>query len=316
MNKILFVTQTMTLYLGYLSYDNTYKPLSSVNIGDYVQTLAALNVYKALVEETLQTTISMEDFLENGIKNNAYPGFEFIEIQRDNMSNLAHKDKKIFTIMNGWMMHPKSKDNADVDWPPPSNIVPIIVSFHVANCNIFKRPGGLEYLRQHGPVGCRDYDTLDKMKQNGVQAYFSGCLTQTIDFYRHHAGDVTYLVDVVHRTIGDDAVAVKHCVMSYRGTHGVKNLKIALELLKQYASSKQVITSRLHCYLPCVAMGVPVRIEHATKQTDISSSWGDPGRFRGLIWNVEDTKMSKVSVLNALKAKIANPALPTTIALK
>ena len=37
------------------------------------------------------------------------------------------------------------------------------------------------YLRRHGPVGCRDWNTVFLLLSAGIDAFFSGCLTTTVD---------------------------------------------------------------------------------------------------------------------------------------
>ena len=39
---------------------------------------------------------------------------------------------------------------------------------------------GKEYLKSFKPIGCRDKETLEILKRNNIEAYFSGCLTLTI----------------------------------------------------------------------------------------------------------------------------------------
>lgn len=85
--------------------------------------------------------------------------------------------EKLKLIMNGWYMHDWTQ------WPPASNIDPLLVSIHLANKkfeeNLFS-PQNLEYLISHGPIGARDLNTLDLLQEQNIPAYFSGCLTLTL----------------------------------------------------------------------------------------------------------------------------------------
>jgi hypothetical protein len=45
----------------------------------------------------------------------------------------------------------------------------------------FFTPKVLAFLQKNAPVGCRDTHTLNLMKSQGVDAYFSGCLTLTLE---------------------------------------------------------------------------------------------------------------------------------------
>ena len=124
-----------------ISYPN------SNNLGDYIQKIAA------------------KQFLKENI----------IEIDRDNLNN--YFGEKIKLIINGWFME---KPN---NWPPSNKIIPFFISFHI-NPIIEKyilNKNGVEYLKKHEPIGCRDLYTKSILERNGIRAYFSGCLTLTLD---------------------------------------------------------------------------------------------------------------------------------------
>jgi hypothetical protein len=52
-------------------------------------------------------------------------------------------------------------------------------------------------------------------------------------------------------------VVRKH-VLASSGLNEEQKFEIAESYLRDYAQAKLVITSRIHCALPCLAMGVPV----------------------------------------------------------
>ena len=64
--------------LGVLVYQNQTAPYhSSINVGDYIQSLAALNVYRKVVESRLNKQYTMSDFLDL-VLNNKIDGFNFL----------------------------------------------------------------------------------------------------------------------------------------------------------------------------------------------------------------------------------------------
>ena len=74
--------------------------------------------------------------------------------------------------------------------------------------------------------------------------------------------DNIYLVDVKHEfkrylpsDIQEKAIPVTH---NGRNTNNLARFTAAYQLIEMYASAKLVITQRIHCALPCVAMGTPV----------------------------------------------------------
>jgi hypothetical protein len=122
--------------------------IGSKNIGDYVQTKAVIDLV--------------------GSKN--------IKIlDRENLDK--YNDTVIQTIINGWFM--ESPEN----WPPSEKIKPLFISFHL-NPSIEKellKQESIKYFKSHEPIGCRDIYTRDILLEKGVNAYYSSCITTTID---------------------------------------------------------------------------------------------------------------------------------------
>ena len=122
--------------------------IGSKNIGDYIQTKAVLDLV----------------------------GFNNIKIlDRENLDK--YDDNVIQTIINGWFM--ESPEN----WPPSEKIKPLFISFHL-NPSIEKellKDESIKYFKSHEPIGCRDIYTRDILLEKGVNAYYSSCITTTID---------------------------------------------------------------------------------------------------------------------------------------
>jgi hypothetical protein len=188
-------------------------------------------------------------------------------------------------ILNGWFLHRPEH------WPPSASLHPLVTSFHltrqmVAGANVKMIPPsatvlsgqGLQFLKLHEPIGARDLDTLGQLKAAGVAAYFSGCLTLTLraDGPALPRASV-YAVDVPDHVL---APLLRGCHEPIvRLSHGDSELTGAARfakaagLLRCYANAKAVVTTRLHCALPCLALGTPVLLIEAA---------GDRYRFDGL----------------------------------
>lgn len=304
----------MMIYFGVLTYKNRDLSVASNNIGDYVQSLAAINIYRKFLEDYYHTTFSIEEFLEK-LLNNSFPDFHFVLINRDSFSELIghpiYGQVKITVILNGWWMRGNglTTPNNTFDFPFPKNVDPIFVSFHVADQRMLTSEG-VEYLKEHAPIGCRDTYTLNLLKQRGVEGYFSGCLTKSIDFYKHNHATTSGRVYVVDVDISGDGsekelVHVAHSQGEHVNGDGGKMLKKALSLLKNYSTSDRVITTRLHCYMPCFAMGVPVELRSKNGSSG-QNQWGTDPRFQGLLFNVTDLDRPAGNVaLEALEARYA-----------
>ena len=294
--------------LGVLVYQNQTAPYhSSINVGDYIQSLAALNVYRKVVESRLNKQYTMSDFLDL-VLNNKIDGFNFIFIKRDNIHEESQYKglENVITIMNGWWMRPFNRKN-DLSFEVPKNLKPIFTSFHIYENNLLSEKY-INTFREFAPIGCRDVDTVNKLKDKNIDAYFSGCLTTTIDFYKwsNKGSDETLYVDYPKEKLEKNEIEIQHNIPEFKEDFR-KFFKIALNLLKRYSLSRKIYTSRLHCYLPCLGMEVPVEFNHS-KNSKLDT-WGEGHeRFRGLkeLNSDKDSLKTIQKNLNSLKNTILN----------
>lgn len=239
----------------------TYKAHPQYNVGDYIQSLAA------------------EQFLP---QVDQY-------INREKLSSYSGPLLKM--ILNGWFMH------SPQHWPPSPQIDPLLISFHL-NSQVKDQllsAKGKEWFRKHAPVGCRDLFTLNALQSAGIDAYLSGCLTSTlVNKWNYRTNDI-YFVDVLFRVpdwkiIGSSPRNIFRSLLNgdlLRGSERASLLKrlfsekmlsgaipldhyhssrhtdkerfdMAACFLEKYATAKLVVTSRLHCAIPCLAFGTPV----------------------------------------------------------
>jgi hypothetical protein len=266
---------------GVWTYENEWSPGKSGNIGDHIQTLAQINLYRKIVCDYYDEDISFDEFFENVVEGR-YCDFTFVFIPRDNLSQVKREypNEKIYVIMNGWFMSPCTSEGA-LDWPPPDNIVPLFISFHVADQRLFDKRY-LDYYKKHQPIGCRDMATMEKFKRWGIDAYFTGCLTLTIDFFEWNPSvkrTAVIDVNVNPKTSSYKFDMFRHLICK-NWTH-MESLRFAYDLLKKYSKYERVITSRLHAYLPCMSMGIPSEFV-SYRGASRDKAWGSPNRFDGL----------------------------------
>ena len=187
----------------------------------------------------------------------------------------SDEDEPVAVIMNAWYMWHKW------NWPPAKDIVPLFVGFHYADHQLARQPGtpikyeflegvGGEYLKAYGPVGCRDYFTRDKLKSLGIESYFSGCITMTLPKMKEtqEKGSYICLVDLEDRVtkkmqkiLAEKNIEV-HVITHNRErdnelTWEEREAQV-VELLTVYQNARCVVTKRLHCALPCLALETPV----------------------------------------------------------
>lgn len=158
-------------------------------------------------------------------------------------------------IMNGWF-------SRDIEaWPPSPSIHPIFVSFHVQKRFKPTIAKYASYLKQFEPIGTRDRGTEEFLNSIGIKAETTYCLTLTFP-ERSSAPEngKVFIVDAssiaVPKHLRENAVKVSHVVAPIG--HKV-TMPYAQQLLDTYRDhASLVITTRLHCALPCIAMGIPV----------------------------------------------------------
>lgn len=277
----LWMKHNESLTFGVLKYTNPDTAKASSNIGDYVQSLAALQYYRKYIAERLNVKFASFDLFLDAVCANNVPNVNFVFLERDNMCK--HSDhygyKNIITLMNGWWLHTQNKK---LIFEIPENVTPLFISFHIHEKGLMKPPF-IDVLKRFQPIGCRDEATLKLLDEHGVETYFSGCLTVGLDIYRwkDDQDSKTIYVDVKHMP-DKSIIDIAHENSIYKNGDCRYMLKKALELLRIYSTSKNVRTSRLHCYMPCVAMGVPVELTSPNDNKAVTN-WGPGQRFKGLV---------------------------------
>ena len=161
----------------------------------------------------------------------------------------------------GWFMH--AIFGLRFGFPLHRNLLPIFLSFH-CNKRELLTPEALDYLRRYGPVGCRDWTTVDTLLSLDVPAFFSGCLTTTINtVFPDSKGPskrarVAY-VDMPRDAVPERAAVYRHSHDAVRFRNFTDNVQVTLEQFETYRRDHSgLVTSRLHCWLPGRSIGIPV----------------------------------------------------------
>ena len=240
---------------------------STENLGDYLQILACLRLLETM---GLRPSIYLDRDTELASARTTGSGSERIV--------LPH---------SGWFKH---MAGADPQWPPHGRIIPIFIGFHVRphQCPALLEPASIDYMKAHGPVGCRDPFTQRVLEEKGVPTYLSHCLSLT--FPRRtpeEAGDKVIvasrdreIIDLLPPEYRRDHIYVNHYAVKENFS---AYLAAARELLTLYRTrARLVITTFLHCALPCIGMGIPVVIFLPRPQNEFQRT-SDEERFSGLM---------------------------------
>lgn len=196
------------------------------------------------------------------------------------------EDVDVKTIMNAWYL------NCHEAWPPSRNIDPLLVSMHFNSVKATEEAvlskESRQYFKDFGPVGCRDIYTQEFLNDNGIDAYFTGCLTLTLETgnkYNELDEDNQYILinaDRPHKIISflkdktdkkiysinqDYAPSFKKAFPGsipkslYNHTSYwdyKEKLFLAENMIRLYENASCIITDRLHCALPSLAVKTPV----------------------------------------------------------
>lgn len=179
-------------------------------------------------------------------------------------------------VMSAWYMWRKW------NWPPSKYIVPLFVGMHYTDNEKEKLDGspvttefltgiGKDYMNACGGIGCRDEFTRNTFDELGINAYFSGCITLTLPEQKRIKPQKEYVCTVDIAPEAEAHVAkllagsgIEHKIVKHRKDYRnsdatwEERVEYVKEILTVYQNAKCVVTRRLHCALPCLAMGVPV----------------------------------------------------------
>lgn len=218
----------------------------TANIGDDIQSYAA----SCLLPEV-----------------NYYIEREHLDVFRPN------EPEPVTTIVNGWFMNNK------LGWPLSGYINPLYISMHFLEedslliADDFLKGIGAEDLIRHAPVGARDTSTMHLLEKNKIPCYFSGCLTLTLPQKFKKAVSKPYLcltdiadeaVEFVRKQYPEfDIYVIAHeslenPMMVDKTADWKTRFRKVEELLELYQNATAVVTTRLHCAMPCLALNTPV----------------------------------------------------------
>jgi hypothetical protein len=263
---------------GVLSYDQ--PGIRSRNIGDYIQTIASIGHLLRYENLSFTGDNGLTDLfakLRQSVKEERkYAGPEaelnLVEVYRDgNVYQDIPEDT--WYIAFGWYMHDIFGKSFNIPFHP--NLRPILLSVFVRYPEMLT-PDAIAYLKKYGPVGCRDWQSVAVLRAVGVPAFFSGCLTTTVDTLFPAASpdrrSGTLRVDWPKDNKGPKK---KQTVTAIRDKSFPENLELARNWVADYAYKyKHVLTSRLHANLPARSVGADVDFEPKNKSDS---------RFGGLI---------------------------------
>lgn len=287
---------------GVISYEKKLLKLDgkdAQNIGDWLQMFA------------------MEYLLnEWGIKN-------VIHVSRNDAAE--YSGEECFAVVNGFNTCNDAPHISTKTFPLSDKIIPLFWSFHFHDRYI-PRPLK-EQLLLYAPIGCRDEETMQNLRNQGIPAFITGCVSALLP---KRSADVAasakkvIFVDIpqslipyipakikteaeilsnvypITRTTGEHVMTKKESTMSCEFA--------ANRYRHYYFNAKLIVTSRLHVAAPAVAMGIPCIL--VSDNFDGRYSWLDkflplytPDMYEEIDWNPRtiEYEEEKESIKNSLK---------------
>lgn len=216
-------------------------------------------------------TDNIGDDIQSYAQSRFLPRIDYM-IDREKIEQfIPNKKEYVCTIMNAWYIH----DKYNFNFSP--YIYPLWISM------FFKRfpyedgiTYGIDYLnenvisdlKKYSPVGARDIHTKKIFDDLKIDNYFSGCMTLTLEkFPKIKKSDYIVTVGLKDEEIGyiqsktkREVKIVKQDVPygSFSNETWEQRKERVEELLKLYQGAHMVITTKLHCSLPCLALETPV----------------------------------------------------------
>lgn len=271
-----------------MKYANMYfdgNRKGSVNIGDDLQLVAIDNMYRVM-------------------------GVPKEEIVRIGLSELSHYNGEYCILPVSFPMYGYREETYITMFS--SKIIPVFLALSIMSGNILQEE--CDYLRHFEPIGCRDYHTVKLLRKRGILAYLNGCMTATLPRRTDLNGTKTYLVDIPQDYYSYIPDYIKeNAVVTSQVLHSCDNPEEEIKKrLDEYASNASlIITTRLHCALPCVAMGLPVVLmkEHYSFRFPTISRYIHPyerKEFSEIDWNPKPVEFESIkkAILDAAIRRI------------
>lgn len=242
-----FLRERLSADKNYISF--FYKDWEFINLGDYVQTIAVRNAIQSFC-----------------------PNVNFIPFERNNL--IKYKGKKTKCVMQGFF---PPIYGAII---PSKKIDPVFVGYHLGgdgdemsfvygdNLSNAEKivSNNIKYF-YNKTIGCRDHITADFFTKQGIDSYFSRCMTFTFPKRKNppkeskifFADIHSELLEHIPAELKKDAVFTKPKIPHNPNIHYDEYMQMAQAELDNYRDNAGlVITNRIHVVAPCLAMGIPV----------------------------------------------------------
>lgn len=182
-------------------------------------------------------------------------------VDRDRLDKVSLPEEPYHLIMNSWFAIKRYHG------VPGKSIAPHYFGQCIGRPELLNEAWLTEWKR-NAPIGCRDTHTVSLLRDRGIEAHFTGCLTTWMGrFFQPPARrEGVVFVDVpaemerfIPAEIRASAKRITNETAKGNGDQPSRFRKIA-EICDVLRGAELVVTRRLHTALPCVGFGVPVTV--------------------------------------------------------
>lgn len=243
-----------------LQFSNS-KQKEEVNLGDYVQSIGVHVAYDAVGVPAEQIEW-VEKYAICGEKNFFRKEDNTYIVTLNNVySGGGHNE----------VLHP---------FPTARNVIPLFIGFNCLDENIIAE--NIDFFKKWEPIGCRDEKTKELVKKYEINCFLSGCSSILLPERKTDKNQQTvFFVDIpdsLHPYIPPEylknAKFVSQNILKSKFEYVEDDTyyKETIEYLSMYEKEAMlVVTSKLHCAIPCLAMGIPVIL--AVENIDYRFAW-------------------------------------------
>lgn len=219
--------------MKYANYEFCGKHLN--NIGDQIQIIAIDYIYSLL-----------------GINRN-----DIVYINKDDLS--VYNGEEVILPVSMPLVEYKEHGIADFF---SKKISPVFLGLTLVKDTLSAVE--ISYYRNYEPVGCRDERTYNTLSKYGIKCYLGGCITTLLPERKKNPERQrkVFIIDPTESVIPYLPKELeKNAVWDTHMLYDLASLpkEVAKERYHKYFNeAKLVITSLLHCAVPCMAYGIPV----------------------------------------------------------
>jgi len=285
-----------------------FQTSNTCNIGDDIQTIALLRLICDTAHENFDEVQYDLSFVPDHMnlssrvielcfkakkgtdsKNSVVVRPVFVE--RDRYKETCNVDKK---YIYGWHQH-------KIDGGYQTGILRdgeqnVFLSFHVSKelrAYLEKNPTICSQYQKFAPIACRDPGTEQFFKAHNIDAHCTFCITLSMKNAYPNESMQRKKVLYVDANCNSrefelhNKEFLTHANSEFYSWTCSRRLNHAQNLLDEYACAAYVVTSRIHCALPCIAFGTPVRFVNSDGNPVLTPTKSDnfyaPERLEGFI---------------------------------